>query len=110
MLQLLQSARTPLTAAELAGRLALPGCRETQRRQIRALVAALREQGSWIVATLSGGYWLTRDAALWREYNEHRKIDSKRVLGEAHRRQRQAADAGGQYLLFGPPTPVGGWS
>jgi len=93
-----------MTAAELAGRLALTGCRESQRRHIRALVKRLRDEGKWIVATLQGGYWLTEDRDLWRDWLEHRSIDAKRLIGESHRRQKMLTDASGQGLLFGPKS------
>ena len=100
LLMRLRTARTPLTAVELAGILALPGLRETKRRHVRAIVKSLRDSGEKIVATLDGGYWLTDDPATWKEYLEGRKIDAKRVIGESHRRQQMATDAAGQGLLF----------
>ena len=102
LLRMLETARTPITAAELARRLALPGCRETQRRHVRAIIEQLREAGCRIVGD-GGGCRLTRDAAEWNAYNEYRKNNGKRLIGEAHRRQRMATDATGQGLLFVPP-------
>jgi len=87
-------------AAKLAARLFLPGNRETQRRHIRAIVKLLRDNGSRIIATLWGGYFLTDDPQLWRDYLEGRQIDAKRILGETHRRKRMLADAQGQGMLF----------
>jgi hypothetical protein len=101
LLRLLEQARTPMAAAELARKLALPGQRETQRRHVRALVEQLREAGQWIVGDGSG-VWLTTDAGQWRAYNEGRKIGGKREIGLAARRQRMITDAAGQGLLFVP--------
>jgi len=105
-LGVLEAADGPATAAELAGKLALTGRRESQRRRVRAIVRELRNRGHWIVATLAGGYWLTKDEAMWKDYNECRQIDAKRIIGEAYRR-KQAAGPGGQGLLFGAPVNAG---
>ncbi len=99
LLRLLQAARSPQTAADLARRLGLSGLRETQRRHIRALAEQLRDEGCWVVAS-DAGYLLTTDADVWRDYNESRKIDGRRVIGTAHRAQRMLTDAAGQGLLF----------
>jgi hypothetical protein len=99
-LWILQEAEEPITAAELAHKLLLGGARESRRRHVRAIVKQLRDDGAMIVATLAGGYWLTEDADIWCEYNEGRKIDAKRVLGEAHRRNKILREADGQGLLF----------
>jgi len=96
----------PATAAELAGKLALPGRRETGRRRVRATVADLRNRGHWIIATLAVGYWLTKDETMWKDYLEHRQIDAKRIIGEAYRR-KLAAGSSGQGLLFGTPVCAG---
>lgn len=102
LMRLMQAARTPQTAAALAGRLALSGSRETQRRHIRALVERLRDDGAWIVAVDAAGYRLTTDAAEWKQYNESRKIGAKQILGRSHKRQQMVTDAAGQGLLFVP--------
>lgn len=107
-LTMLKTAEVPATAAELAGRLALPGSRETQRRHIRTVIAWLRNRGHWIVATLTGGYWLTRDEAMWKDYLEHRSIDGKRIIGEASRRKKiMLTDKSGQGILFAPMPTTG---
>jgi len=103
---ILQEASGPMTAAELAGQLYLQGLRETQRRRVRALVKQLRDNGSMIVATLAGGYWLTKDHRLWTDYLEGRQIDAKRVLGQTYGRQKQAR-ARRQEFLFDMRTPTG---
>ncbi len=102
-LRLLSNAADPIVAADLAGRLYLTGSRETQRRHVRAIVKQLRDNGSMIVATLCGGYFLTNDPHLWRDYLEGRQIDAKRVLGITHKRKRMLTDAAGQGVLFKPP-------
>jgi len=99
-LRILKEAHEPLVAAKIAGRLNLPGERETQRRHVRAIVKQLRDDGAWIVADLSGGYWLTEDAAIWTEYNEFRTVDAKRILGEAHHRTKIAKEPSGQLVMF----------
>lgn len=101
-LGVLKQAARPVVAADIACRLGLGGKRETQRRHVRAIVKRLREVGSMIVATLNGGYWLTDDEQLWKEYLEGRKIDAKRIIGEAHRRKKMVTDNQGQGLLFQP--------
>lgn len=96
-----------MTAAEIAARLYLPGCRETQRRHVRAIIEQLRKVGAKIVANLSEGYWLTEDITLWRDYLEGRQIDAKIILAETHKRKRMLADAAGQGILFGQQMAVG---
>ena len=104
----LQNADGPATAAELAGMLALAGCRETRRRHVRAIIKDLRNRGHWIIATLTGGYWLTGDLAIWTDYLDGRAIDAKRIIGEASGRKRiVTADAQGQGLLFKPTCSTG---
>ena len=98
-LSLLETAAEPMVAAKLARRLRLAGSRETQRRHVRAVVKYLRDNGSHIVATLTGGYWLTENDEIWRDYLEGRQIDAKRILGETHKRKRIAGSQG-QGTLF----------
>lgn len=102
-LRLLSNANEPIVAADLAAKLYLTGSRETQRRHIRAIIKQLRDNGSMIIATLWGGYFLTNDPQLWREYLKGRQIGAKRVLGETHKRRRMLTDAAGQGVLFKPP-------
>ena len=105
--RILENADSPIVAARLAEMLDLSGSRETQRRRVRAIIRDLREtDGAWIVATLQGGYWLTDDPAMWRDYNEGRKIDAKRIIGKAHK-QKMAVDSTGQGVLFGLQTACG---
>lgn len=100
-LELLKAATEPIVAADLARTMQLSGSRETQRRHIRAVIKKLRETGSMIVATLQGGYWLTDDKALWRDYLEGRQIDAKKILGGTHKQKKEILrDASGQELLF----------
>lgn len=106
-LSILESADRPIVAAELAARLFLRGNRETRRRHVRAIIKKLRDNGSMIIATLQGGYSLTGDEQLWKDYLEGRQIDVKRILGEAHRRKRMVADSAGQGVLFGQGVTCG---
>jgi hypothetical protein len=106
-LTILKEAEMPMTAATLAMRLYLPGCRETQRRHVRAIIEQLRKAGARIVATLSEGYWLTEDLSLWSEYLEGRQIDAKKILAETYKRKRMLADAAGQGILFGQKMTIG---
>jgi len=99
-LVVLKRAEAFLTAADLAARVKLTGGRETRRRHVRAIVKQLRDDGHWIVAQNPDGYYLASDEAVWKDYLEGRKIDSKRVIGEASRRQKMVTDAHGQGLLF----------
>jgi biotin operon repressor len=98
-LGILRRADKFMTAAEIACRLGISGERETQRRHIRAIVKHLRDGGSMIVANTLDGYWLTADAALWKDYNEHRAIDAKVMLAEVSRRKK-IIDKKGQGFLF----------
>lgn len=107
-LWILEEASEPLVAVDIAARMNLGGTRESRRRQVRAIVHNLRESGSMIVATLTGGYWLTEDVETWRRWNEDRQIDAKQIIGESHRRQKQAAEAGsGQGMLFNLSPQMG---
>jgi hypothetical protein len=107
-LRVLRRATGPLVAATIAGQMGLAGRRESLRRRVRAIIKHLRDRdGCWIVATLMGGYWLTEEADVWKDYQEGRKIEAKRLIGEAARRQRIIAGAGGQGLLFGPRAGAG---
>jgi len=99
-LSVLESAREPIVAVELASRLGLSGSRETQRRHVRAIIEHLRNNGSMIVAALQNGYFLTEDTQLWRDYLEGRQIDAKRILGETHKQKRILTDSKGQGILF----------
>lgn len=100
-LRTLQAASEPLVAADLARKLHLAGCRETQRRHVRAIIKQLRDNGSQIVATLQGGYFITEDRQTWRDYLEGRQIDCKKVLGRTHRAKKMITNHQGQGLLFG---------
>lgn len=106
-LRILKAASEPMVAAELAAMMQLAGSRETQRRHVRAIVKHLRDNGSRIVATLTGGYWLTNDDGLWKDYLEGREIDAKRIIGEASRKKKMLSDAKGQGMLFVPTTQCG---
>jgi biotin operon repressor len=101
-LSLLKAAGEPMVAADLAARLQLPGSRETQRRHVRAIIRRLRNDGQKIIATLQGGYWLTDDDSLWRDYLRDRQVDAKKILADTHRKKRMLADSQGQGLLFQP--------
>ena len=104
--RLLKARTEPIVAADIAMALKLGGDRETQRRHVRRIVKHLRDGGSRIVATIAGGYWLTADDAMWKDYLEGRSIDAKRIIGEAAKRKR-AIEPGGQQLLFMPGFRVG---
>ena len=105
VVRLLQAAESPLTAEVLGRRLRLHGSIETQRRRVRAIVQYLRDECSeWIIAFNPAGYWLTDDEQVWLDYCEGRKIDAKKILGKAHRRQKMITSDRGQGLLFVPAT------
>ena len=106
-LEILKAATEPIVAADLGRRLGLAGERESQRRQVRAIVTHLRDQGEWIVATTQGGYLLTDDFAEWTEYNGDRANNGKRVIGQSHNRNKAAIDSQGQGLLFQPAAGCG---
>ena len=81
----------------------MSGSRESQRRHVRAIVDHLRKEGSMIVASIVEGYWLTEDLDIWKDYQEKRAVDGKKILAEVSRRKK-AAGCGekGQGLLFMP--------
>lgn len=100
-LVILRAATKPIVAADIAKQLGLRGRRESQRRHVRAIVKHLRdEDGQMIVATLGGGYYLTDDESLWRDYLEGRQIDAKQILGKTHKQKKALTDSAGQGLLF----------
>lgn len=99
-LRLLEDATEPMPAAAIAAQLQLAGNRESLRRRIREIIRLLREKGSWIVASLSEGYWLTDDETVWRQYNQGQSITAKGRIGMASRRIRASGEAD-QGLLFG---------
>ncbi|HOT73759.1 MAG TPA: hypothetical protein PLX18_11460 [Anaerohalosphaeraceae bacterium] len=99
---LLSRAAGPMTAIQIAERLGLGGSHETKRRQVRAIIKQLREEGEWIVSTNWDGYWLTEDAAVWRKFLEQEKIEAKQLIGEVQRRQKMITDRFGQGYLFSP--------
>lgn len=106
-LAILKAAAEPIVAADLGRRLGLAGSRESQRRQVRAIITLLRDQGEWIVATTQGGYMLADDRREWDRYNARRANSGKRVIGQSHHRTKAAIDSHGQGLLFQPPTGIG---
>ena len=106
-LRLLQVAPEPIVAAELARKLGLSGSRETQRRHVREIIKHLRDNGSHVIATLWGGYLLTEDPQLWRDYNEGRSITAKRIFAEVHKRKKMIQDRTGQGFLWGQRMSVG---
>ena len=71
---------------------------------MRAIIKHLRDNGSHIVATLSGGYFLTQDFMLWSDYLAGKQIDAKRILAETHKRKRMLIDGHKQGHLFGLNT------
>jgi hypothetical protein len=109
-LAMLKSAAGPATAAQIAARLGLPGCRETQRRRVRAMTLALRDRGCRIVANQTDGIWLARNEREWRDYLEGRKIEAKTILGVTHPRIRQVVESKGQGLLYGQRLTTGAYT
>ena len=103
-LAVLADADQPVVAADIAKRLHLSGGRETQRRHVRAIIKHLRDEAAAkIVATLGGGYMITADDAIWREYLEGKLIDAKRIIGRtAEKKRKVIADRKGQGFLFAP--------
>ena len=103
-LAVLQESREPIVAADIAKRLGLAGSRESQRRRVRAMIKHLRDKAAAkIVATLGGGYMLTEDEQIWRDYLEGKLIDAKRIIGRAAEKKKKViADKKGQGFLFAP--------
>jgi len=106
-LALLRHADAPLRAAAIADHLGIVGSHETKRRRVREAVDALRGDGAWIVADTVQGYWLTADPAVWKSWDENRRIDAKAILAESHKRRKMIADAASQGLLFAPAHRIG---
>jgi len=99
LLTILKNTDEPVTAAQIAYKLRLPGKRETQRRHVRDLVKQLREDGVWIVAVGVAGYFFTEDESLWRDYLEGRAIDGKKTIGLASKITKIVNNRG-QFLMF----------
>ena len=87
-ISILDAAKGPMTAIEIAAKLHLEGCRESQRRHVRAIIEELRNKGVRVVANQIDGCWIAKDDNEWREYLEGRKIEAKQQIGEAHRRKK----------------------
>jgi biotin operon repressor len=109
-LAILKGADRPMTAAQIAARLGLSGCRETQRRRVRAMTLALRDKGVRITANLQTGYFLAEEDDVWRAYLRSRQIEAKTILGVTHPRIRQAVESKGQRLLFGQRFTTGAYT
>jgi biotin operon repressor len=101
-----QQAAGPMTAIEIATKLGLEGCRESQRRRVRAIIEELRNKGWPIAANQKDGCWMAKNAAEWRQYLEGRKIDAKQQIGEAHRRKKCTYDDG-TIAMFGQQVGTG---
>ncbi len=99
LLRTFETADGPMTAVQISSKLRLEGSIETQRRAVRAMVKELRDHGHWIVATLTDGYALTRNAGTWKDYSEGRTVDARRIFWEVNDRKKQMSD-GNQGLLF----------
>ena len=95
-----------ISAIDLAKKLGVCGSHELKRRHVRRIIKQLRDGGHWIVATLAGGYFLTKDELLWKNYLEGRNIDAKRIIGEAAHR-KFIATRSGQGMLFDSRVHVG---
>jgi len=105
-LAILQQADGPITAIEIAGKLHLDGCRESQRRHVRAIIEELRNKDCRIAANQRDGCWIAKNDQEWREYLEGRKIEAKRQIGEAHRRKK-CTYKNGTIAMFGQQVGVG---
>ena len=105
-LAILQQANGPLTATEIAAKLRLEGCRESQRRHVRAIIEELRNNGLWVVANQKDGCWIAKDEQEWRQYLEGRKIEAKQQIGQAHRRKKCSYDDG-TMAMFGQQVGTG---
>ena len=101
-MRVLESAKGPLVAADIAVRLGLSGKRETQRRRVRELIKMLRDNGVQITATLNDGYMLTDDINTNKEYLGGRQMSAKRVLGDTNKKMKTLFNNQGQGLLFRP--------
>jgi biotin operon repressor len=98
-LDILKNAAGFMLSIELANKLGIGGSHELKKRTVRVIIKDLRDSGHWIVASVSYGYFLTKDLNLWREYNEGRQIDAKRIIGESAKR-KNLVDSRGQVMLF----------
>lgn len=107
VLVLLQNSDKPLIAVDIADKVGIKGEHESKRRKVRALVKELRDEGIMIVANIDNGYWLTDEAAIWRDYNEGNKIDALKILTETNKRKKMLADKNGQGLLFANTAKMG---
>jgi len=82
---------------------------ENQRREVRKLVAELREAGHR-VCECNTGYWLARDADEWAAYLESVKAGARyQFVRERQVREAVVDRMGGQGVLFDPGVPVDSW-
>ncbi len=101
-LRILKAATGPMTAAVIAVRLGLRGCRETRRRHARLIIQRLRDSGSMIVATRPAGYGLTDDRSVYKDYLNGRQIVARMIFGDTHKKKKKLADSNNQGMLFEP--------
>jgi len=105
-LSILQRANAPMTAIEIAAMLHLDGCRESQRRRVRAIIEELRNRGVKVVANQTAGCWIAKNEEQWRDYLEGRMIEAKHQIGEAYNR-KQCTYEDGTIAMFGQCVSVG---
>ncbi len=95
-----------MVAARIAVRLGLGGCRESQRRHVRAIITQLRDNGCKVVGDQQTGYFITDDDRQWRDYLDTRQIGAKRVLGQTHK-QKKLTYPDGTLAMFGQRVTMG---
>lgn len=93
----------PILAADLAIKIGLQGCRESNRRKIRAIVHYLKnENGNKIVSNFIDGYWIAADDKEWQASLDSLQIGAKKTLAVTHKKLKMVTDGRGQGLLFVP--------
>lgn len=85
----------PVHALDVAAHLGIAGSNdEHTKRIVRDLVKFARdEHGKRICSNLSGGYWLARDAAEWKEFNEGRRTTAGFKFVDIRKQERAVTDA-----------------
>lgn len=97
----------PMAAREIASRLRVaPNTGvENQRREVRKLIAEIREAGHR-VCECNSGYWLARDAAEWAEYQAAVTAKARFTFVRVRKVREAVVDRmAGQGGLFGDLRP-----
>lgn len=101
MMVMLRDQNEPAAAIDIATACQwTDGSRESRRRLARELVARARLDGYRVCAS-NDGYWLARDAAEWKAYQDATRADAKFVFVRVAQAAEAVTDrANGQGRMF----------